>query len=84
MAQQQGTPSHGGRHSEHHGGAEEDFGDWFDSWGMESGDDTPQDASREEGRLVAFAREYGWRAYAIPVLAVITVFVLLDHGAKPG
>lgn len=83
MAQQQGTPSHGGRHSEHHGGAEEDFGDWFDSWGMESGDDTPQGASREEGRLVAFAREYGWRAYAIPVLAVITVFVLLDMVQNP-
>ncbi|AKK02556.1 DUF3152 domain-containing protein [Corynebacterium epidermidicanis] len=28
--------------------------------------------------LVRFAREYGWRAYAIPVLAVITVWILVD------
>lgn len=31
-----------------------------------------------ESPLVRFAREYGWRAYAIPVLAVLTVFVLVD------
>ncbi len=28
--------------------------------------------------MVRFARDYGWRAYAIPVLAVITVWVLAD------
>lgn len=28
--------------------------------------------------LVRFARVYGWRAYAIPVLTVITVWVLID------
>ncbi|MEZ2121475.1 MULTISPECIES: DUF3152 domain-containing protein [unclassified Corynebacterium] len=28
--------------------------------------------------LVRFAREYGWRAYAIPVLIVITVWVLVS------
>lgn len=28
--------------------------------------------------LVRFARVYGWRAYAIPVLTVITVWVLVD------
>ncbi|MBN9644449.1 DUF3152 domain-containing protein [Corynebacterium mendelii] len=28
--------------------------------------------------LVRFARNYGWRAYAIPVLVVITVWVLVD------
>nr|WP_080796120.1 DUF3152 domain-containing protein [Corynebacterium pacaense] len=28
--------------------------------------------------LVRFARDYGWRAYAIPVLTVITVWVLVD------
>lgn len=28
--------------------------------------------------LVRFAREYGWRAYAIPVLAVITVWIVVD------
>ena len=37
----------------------------------------------EEGRLVAFAREYGWRAYAVPVLAVITVFVLINMFQNP-
>lgn len=30
-----------------------------------------------------FARQYGWRAYAIPVLAVITVFVLLNMLHNP-
>lgn len=28
--------------------------------------------------LVKFAREYGWRAYAIPVLLVITIWVFVD------
>nr|WP_082868827.1 DUF3152 domain-containing protein [Corynebacterium crudilactis] len=28
--------------------------------------------------MVRFARDYGWRAYAIPVLTVITVWVLFD------
>ncbi|ALC05234.1 hypothetical protein CDES_03910 [Corynebacterium deserti GIMN1.010] len=28
--------------------------------------------------LVRFARDYGWRAYAIPVLTVITIWVLVD------
>lgn len=32
----------------------------------------------EESFFVRFARDYGWRAYAIPVLAVITVWVLVD------
>lgn len=32
----------------------------------------------QEPFLVRFARDYGWRAYAIPVLAVITVWVLMD------
>ncbi|WPF66660.1 MULTISPECIES: DUF3152 domain-containing protein [unclassified Corynebacterium] len=36
-----------------------------------------------EGALVRFARDYGWRAYAIPVLAVITVWVLWDMVAAP-
>ena len=37
---------------------------------------TPRAAHAEAGdsKLAAFAQEYGWRAYAIPVLAVITVF----------
>lgn len=33
-------------------------------------------AARQEMPLVRFARMYGWRAYAIPVLIVITIFVL--------
>lgn len=28
--------------------------------------------------MVRFAREYGWRAYAIPVLTVITIWVMVD------
>lgn len=31
-----------------------------------------------ESALVRFARTYGWRAYAIPVLAVITLWVFVD------
>lgn len=34
--------------------------------------------SAPESPLVRFARDYGWRAYAIPVLAVITVWILVD------
>ncbi|AKE41956.1 putative secreted protein [Corynebacterium kutscheri] len=33
--------------------------------------------------FVRFARDYGWRAYAIPVLAVITVWVLFDVFSTP-
>ena len=84
MAQRQDAPRHGG--------AEDDFGEWFDSWDLDSRDEPRHRASHRErgshavgsagssqadGRLVAFAQDYGWRAYAIPVLAVITVFVLL-------
>ncbi|MBC3185881.1 DUF3152 domain-containing protein [Corynebacterium sp. zg-331] len=36
-----------------------------------------------ESALVRFARDYGWRAYAIPVLVVITVWVLWDMVAAP-
>lgn len=31
-----------------------------------------------ESALIRFARAYGWRAYAVPVLVVITVWVLVD------
>lgn len=40
-------------------------------------------SAEDEGRLVRFARDYGWRAYAIPVLAVITVFVLISMVQNP-
>ncbi|AEX43723.1 hypothetical protein CDHC01_0656 [Corynebacterium diphtheriae HC01] len=36
-----------------------------------------------ESFFVRFARDYGWRAYAIPVLAVITVWVLIDVFRTP-
>lgn len=90
---------------------DDDFGDWFDSWELESEDADPAraprlsekrpqkraklfDASRRptsraahaeagDSKLVAFAQEYGWRAYAIPVLAVITVFVLINMFQNP-
>ena len=38
-------------------------------------DHTPRSA---DSFLAEFAREYGWRAYAIPVLVLITVWVLVD------
>lgn len=37
-----------------------------------------------DSSFVEFARRYGWRAYAIPVLAVITVWVLIDVFFSPG
>ena len=36
-----------------------------------------------EGFLARFAREYGWRAYAIPVLTVVTGLVIADMVANP-
>ena len=33
-------------------------------------------------RLREFARRYGWRAYAVPVLAVVTVLALVSAGDK--
>ena len=47
------------------------------------GDDSLELTGDSNGRLSAFAREYGWRAYAIPVLAVITVFVLINMVQNP-
>ena len=52
--------------------AEDFFGEW-------DGDD-----DGGEGRLVRFAREYGWRAYAIPVLAVLTLLVVVNMFQNPG
>lgn len=37
-----------------------------------------------ESFFVRFAREYGWRAYAIPVLGVVTAFVLVNMVQNPG
>ena len=92
--------------------SDDDFGDWFDSWDLESEDSEParprrrsdekrtrksaklhgaswgpktssKHAEAGDGKLAAFAHEYGWRAYAIPVLAVITVFVLINMVQNP-
>ncbi|MGV0394267.1 DUF3152 domain-containing protein [Corynebacterium riegelii] len=43
----------------------------------------PERDQTAEGWWVRFAREYGWRAYAIPVLSVITVFVLINMVQNP-
>lgn len=37
----------------------------------------------EEPLWVRYARQWGWRAYAIPVLAIITVWVLVDVFTSP-
>lgn len=38
----------------------------------------------EEPFLVRFARHWGWRAYAIPVLIVLTIFVVVDAVRSSG
>ncbi|WIM68300.1 DUF3152 domain-containing protein [Corynebacterium breve] len=38
---------------------------------------------RKDSAFVRFARDYGWRAYAIPVLAVITIFLIFDVLRSP-
>ena len=50
------------------------------SWGPKT---SSKHAQAGDGKLAAFAQEYGWRAYAIPVLAVITVFVLINMFQNP-
>lgn len=40
-------------------------------------DATPRDAAKDSF-FVRFARQYGWRAYAIPVLIVLTFWVIVD------
>jgi hypothetical protein len=37
-----------------------------------------QTVRRPEGRLRGFARRYGWRAYAIPLLTIATIATLVD------
>lgn len=38
----------------------------------------PERQVRKQSRLGRFVATYGWRAYALPVLAVLTVFVVVD------
>ena len=47
-----------------------------------SGPRDPGRAERRRGGWAGFVRRYGWRAYALPVLSVVTLWVLV-HGA-PG
>ncbi|WP_018296160.1 DUF3152 domain-containing protein [Corynebacterium lubricantis] len=49
----------------------------------ERGTEPVSKRAKFESSLVRFAREYGWRAYAIPVLAVITIFVVADVVRTP-
>lgn len=63
--------------------SEDDFGQWLDSWDLEAEREADTDTSADEGKWVRFARDYGWRAYAVPVLAVLTVFVLINMVQNP-
>lgn len=54
-----------------------------DDSGPRAGDHQPEQPPALESSLVRFAREWGWRAYAIPVLAVITIWVLVDVIVSP-
>ena len=55
-----------------------DADDWDNEWRPER-----DDAPRQESAWARIARDYGWRAYAIPVLAVITVFVFINMLENP-
>ena len=57
--------------------------DVFEDWDFEDDGEFTAVDPEAEGRLVRFAREYGWRAYAIPVLAVLTVFVIVNMLQNP-
>lgn len=41
------------------------------------------EASVPDSAVAVFVREHGWRAYVIPVLAVITVWLLIDAFTSP-
>lgn len=62
---------HDGAHAGRRG-----FGD--DSREGRGGSRHGRHSSRTEPFLVRFAREWGWRAYAIPVLLVLTIIVVVD------
>ncbi|TSD50488.1 DUF3152 domain-containing protein [Rhodococcus sp. KBS0724] len=38
----------------------------------------PDRSARKQSRLGKFVATYGWRAYAIPVLVILTIFVIFD------
>ncbi|QNG21406.1 DUF3152 domain-containing protein [Rhodococcus triatomae] len=44
----------------------------------------PDRSARKQSRLGRFVSTYGWRAYAIPVLAVVTGFVVVDAARTGG
>lgn len=43
----------------------------------------PERDVRKQSRLGRFTSTYGWRAYAIPILAIVTVFVVVDAVREP-
>ena len=43
----------------------------------------PRGSGAGESTFARFARNYGWRAYAIPVLLVLTVWVIVDIARTP-
>lgn len=57
------------------------------SWDPHILDDGPISAPRRRGALRRFFTAYGWRAYALPILILITTLVLVDAvkgGGDPG
>ena len=44
----------------------------------------PERSARKQSRLGRFTSTYGWRAYAIPILAVVTVLLVVDAIRDPG
>lgn len=51
----------------------------------DTGDGEPARASNaRSGKLGRTVREYGWRAYAVPLLALITAWMLVNVAQNPG
>jgi uncharacterized protein DUF3152 len=59
----------------------------YDAGGLSSSYPAGPSGGRSRGRLRRFVREYGWRAYALPLLIVITIVALMrmnEPGGPPG
>ena len=50
----------------------------YDAGRPSSSYDAGPSGERSPGRLRRFVREYGWRAYALPLLIVITIVALAE------
>ena len=55
----------------------------YDAGRPSSSYDAGPSGERSPGRLRRFVREYGWRAYALPLLIVITIVALMRMN-EPG